>query len=33
MRRAGVRLNDIATNDDLVAALVEMVRRSKQPRR
>jgi len=33
VRRAGVRLNDIATIDDLVAALVEMVRRSKQPRR
>ena len=32
VRRAGVRLHDIATDDDLVAALVEMVRRSKQPR-
>jgi len=33
VRRAGVRLHDIATDDDLVASLVEMVRRSKQPRR
>jgi len=33
VRRAGVRLHDIATEDDLVASLVEMVRRSKQPRR
>ncbi len=31
--RAGVRLNDISTDDDLAAALVEMVRRSRQPRR
>jgi uncharacterized protein (DUF58 family) len=33
VRRAGVRLNDISTSDDLTAALVEMVRRSRQPRR
>jgi uncharacterized protein (DUF58 family) len=33
VRRAGVRLNDISTTDDLAAALVDMVRRSKQPRR
>ena len=33
IRRAGARLNDISTDDDLAAALVEMVRRSKQPRR
>ena len=33
VRRAGVRLNDISTSDDLAAALVEMVRRSRQPRR
>ena len=33
IRRAGVRLHDISTADDLAAALVEMVRRSKEPRR
>jgi hypothetical protein len=31
--RAGVRLHDIATDDDLVTSLIEMVRRSKRPRR
>ena len=33
VRRANVRLNDVSTGDDLAAALVEMVRRSRQPRR
>ena len=33
MPRAGVRLHDVSTGDDLVAALVSMVRRSKGPRR
>ena len=33
IRRAGARINDISTEDDLAAALVEMVRRSRQPRR
>ena len=33
IRRAGARLNDISTDDDLAAALVEMVRRSRQPHR
>ena len=33
VRRAGVRLNDISTSDDLATALVDMVRRSRQPRR
>jgi uncharacterized protein (DUF58 family) len=33
IRRAGLRLTDVSTDDDLPAALVEMVRRSKQPRR
>jgi uncharacterized protein (DUF58 family) len=33
IRRAGARLNDLSTDDDLAAALVEMVRRSRQPRR
>jgi uncharacterized protein (DUF58 family) len=33
IRRAGVRLTDVSTDDDLPAALVEMVRRSRQPRR
>ena len=33
IRRAAARLNDISTDDDLAAALVEMVRRSRQPRR
>ena len=33
IRRAGARLNDISTDDDLAAALVEMVRRSRLPRR
>jgi uncharacterized protein (DUF58 family) len=33
IRRAGVRLHDIATDDDLAASLVEMVRRSRGPRR
>jgi uncharacterized protein (DUF58 family) len=31
--RAGVRLTDVSTDDDLPAALVEMVRRSRRPRR
>ena len=30
IRRAGARLNDISTDDDLAAALVEMVRRARQ---
>jgi uncharacterized protein (DUF58 family) len=33
IRRAGVRLNDVSTSDDLATALVDMVRRSRQPRR
>jgi uncharacterized protein (DUF58 family) len=33
IHRAGVRLHDISTGDDLAGALVEMVRRSKEPRR
>jgi uncharacterized protein (DUF58 family) len=31
--RLGVRLDDVATDDDLVTALVAMVQRSKRPRR
>ena len=33
IRRAGARLNDISTDDDLAAALVEMVATARQPRR
>jgi uncharacterized protein (DUF58 family) len=33
MGHTGVRLHDIGTDDDLAGALVELVRRSRQPRR